>query len=263
MEQVIREGSHFVALLPALKDNYIFILGEDQGRFVAVIDPGEASPVIEWCHRHKKVVSHILLTHHHLDHIGGVRDLMQIFDCKVISSKYDQKRIPDSTQGLDDNESLNFCGFHAQALAIPGHTLGHMALYLPQQKWLFPGDTLFSLGCGRLFEGSASQLMNSLERLARLPGETLAFCAHEYTLTNGRFALSLIPEDQLLKKYLKQMKEIRDRGQATIPTTLSDQIQLNPFYRTNDPRLRKAIEVSESASPLDVFTRLRELRNQA
>lgn len=262
MGQIIRNDSHFVQTLPALRDNYIYVLGNEANNEVLAIDPGEAAPVLAWCKQSKKTISHILLTHHHPDHVGGVQELVQTYNCQVYASDFDKKRLPFVTRGLTDQETFSLLGLEFCGMLIPGHTLGHIAFSLSAQKWLFCGDTLFSLGCGRLFEGTPAQLMNSLQRLATLSPETLAFCGHEYTLANGEFALKLTPNNTQLNAFVAAMKKKRDSNLFTLPTTLADQMRLNPFYRTDDLALRKSIGFSATASNLEVFTRLRELRTQ-
>lgn len=235
-----------VDILPALKDNYIYMLrgaGE-----CAAVDPGEAAPVFRYLEEKGCRLTHILCTHHHWDHIDGVSELAQKTRCEVWASAYDQDRIPFATRGFEDDETFTLYDQKGRTLGIPGHTLGHMAFYFAQKPMLFPGDTLFSAGCGRLFEGTYEQMFESLGKLKALPKTTLIYFGHEYTVRNLEFVRSRWPQPQppILDRYFKESTERRHGGQPTTPSSMALELEINPFLR---------------ASTLDEFRSWREARN--
>lgn len=227
--------------LPARQDNYIYILrAKDQ---VGVVDPGEAKPVLEWCEKNQVRITHIFCTHHHLDHVDGVPEIKaQHSNAKVYCSAHDLSRIAGADLALQEGSPFLFAQLEIEPIMIPGHTLGHMALYLNSPGWLFCGDTLFGLGCGRLFEGTALQLRDSLLRLCQLPPSTLLFWGHEYTRRNLAFALKQAPNDLALKARAAVLLN----NDCTLPGRLDEEIRTNPFLQAPD---------------LEAFAHLRELRN--
>jgi len=218
--------------IPALKDNYIYLLhgaGE-----TAVIDPSLAAPVLEKLKQEGWKLDCILNTHHHWDHTDGNLELKEQTGAKVIGYSGDSKRIPGIDVQLEDGKIFKVCGQDARAIFIPGHTLGHIAYYFADSGNLFCGDTIFSLGCGRLFEGTAGQMYNSIEKIKALPSDTKIYCAHEYTKSNGRFAISIFPDNQDLKARIEEVRILRNDGKPTIPSTLELEIKTNPFLIAKD-----------------------------
>lgn len=220
--------------LPALADNYIWLMHDDQGR-AAVVDPGDADVVEKALAEHGLALRAILLTHHHPDHIGGVARLQQSHPVEIHAPN--DPRIDHVNQRVADGDVVELCGpdLRLEVLAVPGHTLSHIAYV--GAGWLFCGDTLFSLGCGRLFEGSPEQMLASLDRLSALPGVTQVCCAHEYTASNGRFALEVDPENPDLAERLAEVARLRGLSLPTLPVPLARELETNPFLRIDRPAL--------------------------
>lgn len=213
--------------IPVLKDNYIYILhGCGQ---TAVIDPSISAPVLQMLDKQGWKLDYILNTHHHNDHVGGNIELKAATGAKIVGYKDDAHRIPGIDIKLSDDDIFNVCGYDAEILFIPGHTLGHIAYYFAKKDMLFCGDTLFSLGCGRLFEGTPQQMFTSLAKIKALPKNTQIYCAHEYTQSNGNFALGLMPENKDLLARIEEVKNLRQDCKPTIPTSLSIELKTNPF----------------------------------
>lgn len=232
--------------LRALKDNFIYALTDGQGR-CAVIDPGESAPVAHFLKGHNLRLTHILCTHHHHDHVGGVADLVAQYGCEVAGSAKDieLKRIPHATITVSEKQPLQMWDRTVEILEVPGHTLGQICYFLREEKALFPGDTLFSAGCGRLFEGTPAQMFASLKKIKDLPSDTQIFFGHEYTLRNLEFVLQEDRRPEVMA-YKTQVEEKIARGEDTTPTLLKTELQVNPFLRAQD--------VAE-------FARWRETRN--
>jgi hydroxyacylglutathione hydrolase len=228
-----------VSLIPVLSDNYVFVLhGEGPGPAV-VVDPAVAAPVIHWLEQRGLVLETILHTHHHHDHIGGAAALLQRWpQAAVIASADDRARIPHQSQGVRGGDQLELLGRSLQVLAVPGHTAHHIAFYLPAQGGesghLFCGDTLFAGGCGRLFEGTPEQMHQSLQQLAELPGDTLVWCAHEYTVGNLRWAAAECPGDVAIAARLAAVEALRAKGEPTIPSSIALEQATNLFVQAAD-----------------------------
>lgn len=242
--------------LPAFQDNYIWLL--HNGRSAAVVDPGDAGPVLDFVTANGLRLTAILVTHHHHDHVGGVAELAQRFQAAVYGPAGEP--VPARTQAADPAQPvcLPALDIEFQVLPVPGHTRGHVAYYRP--KLLFCGDTLFGCGCGRLFEGSAQQMYASLARLAALPDDTGVYCAHEYTLANIRFARQVEPDSDALRAREAETRATRDRGLPTVPSTMALERATNPFLRVHEPAVRAAAEAHAGHSlpdPVTVFAALR------
>ncbi len=225
----------FIAL-PAFQDNYIWLIANEKTLQVAAVDPGDALPVITWLSRHPEYqLSTILITHHHRDHTGGVLTLKAATGCKVWGPANNSIQGIDRT--LEDGFKVQLFGEQLEVLAVPGHTLDHIAYYHadPDNPWLLSGDTLFAGGCGRLFEGSAEQMHQSLARLAALPDHTTIYCTHEYTQANLRFAHAVEPDNADIKTRLEVVDDLRSDGRMTLPTTLALEKRTNPFLRSEVP----------------------------
>lgn len=216
--------------IPAFEDNYIWALNNDEGRCL-IVDPGEAAPVLKAIAENQWQPEAILLTHHHNDHVGGVKELVQKFPQVVV---YGPAETQDKgvTQVVEDGDSALILGHEFSVFATPGHTLGHICYY--SKPYLFCGDTLFSGGCGRLFEGTPTQMYQSLKKINALPDDTLVCCAHEYTLANMKFALSILPHDPSINDYYRKVNELRVKKQITLPVILKNERKNNIFLRTED-----------------------------
>lgn len=248
----------------AFADNYIWLIHSPlYPERVAVVDPGEAAPVIAELNRTGLQLGAILLTHHHPDHIGGVPDLLRLAKVPVIGPADD--RVPTRTMSAVDGQSIELreLGLAFKTLEIPGHTLSHIAFW--GHDSVFCGDTLFSAGCGRTFEGTAQQMNHSLERLRALPPHTQVYCGHEYTAANLRFAKAVEPDNEAVVDYAKSVAALRADGTPSLPSVLSLEIQVNPFLRCDMPAVRRAAE-QRAGKPLqdnaDVFGTLRAWKDQ-
>lgn len=243
----------------AFTDNYIWIIIDDEHRTCHCIDPGDANPVFDFLEKKQLTLSNILLTHHHFDHQGGVGDLL---DCYPDAQVYgpNDPRMPAVNHPLSAEDVLRISNARFTILSIPGHTSTHIAYYEPSQKILFCGDTLFSAGCGRIFDSSAEQLFHSLQQLARLPEETKVYCAHEYTENNLRFASSIESENSQIQKMLNDLKGTND---CSLPSTIGLEKQINPFLRTTEPTITQyAVQQGASPTPLSVFKCIREQKDR-
>ncbi|MFT8472724.1 hydroxyacylglutathione hydrolase [Acetobacter persici] len=220
--------------IPVLSDNYSWLLRDTATGCTAIVDPGEAAPIEAVLEETGGRLDIILLTHHHADHVGGTDALRARYNARVAGPASEQARMPALDIPLHDKDTLAVGQSEGRVLAVPGHTLGHISYYFADPPTLFCGDTLFSLGCGRLFEGTAEQLFTSLKRFAPLPDETLVCCGHEYTEGNCAFALHAEPDNAALKARIAEVKRLRAVGQATVPSTLGEERATNPFLRAPD-----------------------------
>ncbi len=246
--------------IPAFADNYIWLIREPREGAVGVVDPGDATPVIDALTRAGWTLTHIFNTHHHADHIGGNRELKRLYNADVIGARADAARIPDMETCLGGGDAVRFGAETARVVDTPGHTVGHIAFYFPESKALFCGDTLFSLGCGRLFEGTAAQMWSSLSNLRALPDETLVCCGHEYTLSNARFALTVDPENADLQERAREVERRRAAGLPTLPSSIGLERRTNPFLRADDPALQANLGM-EGATAEQVFAELRRRKD--
>ena len=233
-----------------------------------VVDPGDAAPVLQALDKLSLTLAAILVTHHHADHVGGVRALHQATGAQVFGPA--REEVPAPFTPVMQGDQLDLLGQTVQVLDVPGHTAGHVAYFLPNaqpQPVLFCGDTLFSGGCGRIFEGTPAQMLASLDRLAALPAATQVCCAHEYTLSNLQFALAVEPRNSDLRTYVAQCQQLRAEGSPTLPAQLGTELQINPFLRARHPDVRHAVAQHAGLSALEqtndvaVFAALREWKN--
>jgi hydroxyacylglutathione hydrolase len=251
-----------ISALPAFTDNYIWLLQDYRSQRCAVVDPGDAAPVLAWLAQHPEwTLSDILITHHHHDHVGGVEQLKQRTGARVCGPA--SEHIPARDVALNDNDRINILGQEFEVLAVPGHTLGHIAFY--HHGLLFCGDTLFAAGCGRLFEGTPEQMHSSLTRLAALPEDTLVYCTHEYTLSNLRFAQAVEPTNPDIAGRLAKVTQLREADCMTLPSTLALEKLTNPFLRTGETSVKqKADERNglDNQGPSAVFAALRAWKDK-
>ncbi|MGI0490686.1 hydroxyacylglutathione hydrolase [Alkalinema pantanalense CENA528] len=251
--------------LPTSSTNYIFLLYSLAAKAAVVVDPTEADPVLEILTKLDADLLAILNTHHHWDHVGGNQTLLQTYpQAEVYASVQDRGRIPGQTQFLQAGDRITVFDRGAEVFFIPGHTRGHIAYYFPPalgETWgeLFCGDTIFSAGCGRLFEGTPAQMVQSLTQLKQLPDKTRIWCAHEYTLSNLKFALTVEPDNVDLYNRYQEVKALRDRHQPTIPTEMGLEKRTNPFLRWENPVIQQAMG---QADPIATFAELRHRKDR-
>ena len=223
-----------VEIIPCLQDNYSYIIIDESNNDACVIDPSEAKPIINFIENNKINLKYILNTHHHYDHVGGNLELKKKYSSTVVGFEGDKDRIPEIDILVKDNQIWKENNFEAKIIHIPGHTTGHIGYYFSNEKIIFSGDTLFSLGCGKIFEGTYNQMYESINKFKNLPLDTKIYCGHEYTLQNSKFCIKYDPLNQnLINKILKIKKKISN-GTPTLPTTLEDELKCNIFLRAND-----------------------------
>jgi hydroxyacylglutathione hydrolase len=251
--------------LPAFSDNYIWLLQDPQQHRCAVVDPGDASPVLDWLAAHPGwQLSDILLTHHHPDHTGGVARLKAATAARVLGPALET--IAGCDLPLQDGAQIRVLDCDWQIMHLPGHTLGHIAFYHadPQQPLLFCGDTLFAAGCGRLFEGTPEQMFNSLQRLAALPEQTGVYCTHEYTLSNLHFARAVEPDNPCIRQRLQEVAALREQQRITLPSSIGLEKRSNPFLRSAEPAVNALAAArlgKQQCSALEAFAELRRWKD--
>lgn len=250
-----------IVQLPVLTDNYIYLIHDPDSGETAVVDPALAEPVLDTLHDHDWQLKYILNTHHHWDHVGGNLEIKALTGCRIIASVADQHRIPGIDIAVSEGDTITLGRHKARILFTPGHTSGHIVYHFAEDELLFCGDTLFVMGCGRLFEGSAEQLWHSLQKLKGLPGSTRIYCTHEYTQNNGRFALTVEPDNLQLQQKMARVGQLRAMQQPTVPSTIEEELATNPFFREESFELQKSINMADR-KPVDVFTEIRKLKDR-
>lgn len=246
--------------IPVLSDNYVYVLHEPGTGATAAVDPAVAEPVQELLAARGWTLTHILNTHHHHDHTGGNTALKRATGCAVVGARKDAGRIPGIDIEVGNRDSIMLGNAAAMVFEVPGHTSGHIAYWFPDSHALFCGDTLFSLGCGRLFEGTAEEMWRSLLTLRDLPGETRVYCAHEYTQANARFARTVERDNPDLLERAAEVDRLRREGRPTVPSTIAQECAANPFLRADQPAVQKAVGM-EGAAPAAVFAELRRRKD--
>ena len=235
-----------VEIIPCLRDNYSYLIINENNNDACVVDPSEAKPVIDFINKNNINLKYILNTHHHYDHIGGNKELKEKYNATVVGFKNDAKRIPEIDVLVEDNQVWKKDNFEVKIIHIPGHTTGHIAFYFFNEKIIFTGDTLFSLGCGKIFEGTYKEMFESLSKIKNLPEDTKIYCGHEYTLQNSKFCIEHDPQNQDLQKKITKINEKLINNVPTIPSILKDEKECNIFLR---------------AKNVESFSKLRDLKD--
>ena len=223
---------HVIDVKNALQ-NYIWLIEDCQTKDVIVVDPTEADLVKKYCDEHQLSLKQIWLTHWHKDHIGGVPELITEKNIPVYGPREELSHIPFLSHPLMHDDQFEFNGLKTEIIAVPGHTLGHIVYFIDELDTVFCGDTLFAMGCGRMFEGTPEQFYHSLNRLASLPPRTQVYCTHEYTLSNAQFALHIEPENRAIQQRAEEIRQLRERGETTLPSTIELELETNPFLRVD------------------------------
>ena len=247
--------------VPCLKDNYAYLVYDRGEGVCGVVDASEAEPVKQALESRGLKLTHILSTHHHMDHVGGNLALKQAFGTEVVGAAKDAARIPGIDTGLKEGEVFSLGSHKARVLEIPAHTSQHIAFWFEEDRAVFTGDTLFAMGCGRLFEGTAEMMWASLSKLMCLPDDARVYCGHEYTEANGRFALTVEPENRDLLARMADVRATRAKGLPTIPSTIGLEKKTNPFLRAQSPEIRHSLGLEE-ASNIDVFAETRRRKDK-
>ncbi len=242
--------------IPTRSDNYVYLLRESSTGNAAVVDPSDAEPVLETLDMFGWNLTHILTTHHHNDHVGGVPEIKEKTRCIVVGPKADRDRIPMIDVEVADGDTYELYGASAKVWDVPGHTAGHIAYWFAESRALFCGDTLFALGCGRVFEGTHEQMYNSISKFSEVPDETWVYCAHEYTSSNAKFALHVDPDNADLQAYAKQIEARRAAGVSTVPSLMGVERRTNPFLRADDASFAKVLGM-DGRTPVEVFAEIR------
>ena len=237
-----------IVRIPVLNDNYVWLIHDDASGETVVIDPSVAEPVLAEAAARGWTITQIWNTHWHPDHTGGNAEIRAATGCTITGPAAEAARIPTLDRLVKEGDEVQLGNVTARVMEVPAHTAGHIAYYVPEEAMLFCGDTLFAMGCGRLFEGTAEQMFNAMSRFAELPPVTKVYCAHEYTLSNGRFAVTVEPHNAALIARMAEVEAAREKGEATVPTTIALERATNPFMRAND-----AAELAERRTAKDNF----------
>ncbi len=250
-----------IVQIPCLQDNYGYLIHAASAGLTAAVDTPDANAINDALKTRGWRLTHILNTHHHFDHTGGNMSLKGHWGCEVVGPAADDARIPGIDTTLADGDLFDFGGHDARVFDVPGHTRGHIAYYFAGDDVVFVGDTLFALGCGRLFEGTPAQMWTSLQKLLALPDETIVYCAHEYTEANARFALCVDPQNEALQSRAIKISEMRARGEPTVPTSIGLERRTNPFVRPESESLRQSLDMID-ASNVEVFAEVRARKDR-
>ena len=246
-----------IITIPCLADNYAFVAHDAASGETAVIDIPEAAPILSALAERSWTLSHVLITHHHWDHVGGLDEVLAAFPrAKVIGAKADEARLPPLGQAVREDDTISIGDEKGTVIDVSGHTVGHIAYHFPGSDAVFTADSLMALGCGRVFEGTAPQMWASLSKLAALPPETIVYSGHEYTQSNGKFAATIEPQNADLISRLRDIDAARSAGQPTVPSSLALELATNPFLRAGEPAVQRLVGM-EGADPADVFAEIR------
>lgn len=251
-----------IAQFISLNDNIGLLVRDAATGATASVDAPDGEAIAREAERRGWLLTHLLLTHHHLDHVQGTQALKARFpQMQVVGARSDAHRLPPLDLAVGEGDIISLGKARARVLETPGHTLGHLAFHFEEEAAVFVGDTLFSLGCGRVFEGTMAMMQRSLERIADLPMETRIYCGHEYTQANGRFARTVDPDNPLLLERLREVDALRATGKVTLPTTVALECATNPFLRVEEPEVARAMGMPEADS-LEIFAQMRERKNR-
>ena len=248
-----------IDIIPCLSDNYSYLIHEERTNTVSIVDPSDFSTCDEKIKKYNKL-DYILNTHHHADHIDGNLKLKKKYNSKILGFGLDKLRIPGIDISLKENQKHKIGNLEFEVIFVPGHTKGHIAFFFRKEKVVFTGDTLFSLGCGRVFEGTHKEMFESLNKLKNLPLDTKVFCGHEYTKSNLKFCLAYDEQNVLLKQKEKRVEDKLRNNLPTIPTTIEEEIKTNIFLRCDDPSIKQILNL-DTASDDRVFSKLRDLKD--
>ena len=248
-----------IEIIPCLRDNYSYLIHEERTNTVSIIDPSDFSTCDKKIIKYSKL-DYILNTHHHADHIDGNLKLKKKYNSKILGFGLDKIRIPGIDISLKENQKYKIGNLEFEVIFVPGHTKGHIAFFFREEKVVFTGDTLFSLGCGRVFEGTHKEMFESLNKLKNLPFDTKVYCGHEYTKSNLKFCLTYDKENILLKKKEKKVEDKLRNNLPTIPTTIEEEIKTNIFLKCDDPSIKQLLNL-QTASDDKVFSKLRDLKD--
>ena len=235
-----------IEIIPCLKDNYSYLVIDEKKNIACVVDPSESEPIIRYLNNNKIDLKFILNTHHHYDHVGGNKKLKEKYGANIVGFKGDQDKIPEIDILVNDQEIWKYEDFEAKIIHVPGHTLGHICFHFYNNKSVFTGDTLFSLGCGKIFEGTYSQMYESLKKIKELPLDTEVFCGHEYTFDNSKFCLEYDQNNKYLKNKILEIKEKLKNNLPTIPSTIKEELECNIFLKSKN---------------VETFSKLRDLKD--
>ncbi|MGZ5621780.1 MAG: hydroxyacylglutathione hydrolase [Methylobacter sp.] len=249
-----------ILTLPVLNDNYIYLLHDPVSGETAVVDPAVAQPILDILDQKGWQLTSILNTHHHSDHVGGNLELKLKTGCTIIAPLSDRHRIPGIDRSVVDGDEITLGKHSAGVISTPGHTSGHVVYHFADDNMLFCGDTLFVMGCGRLFEGTAEQMWHSLQKLKALPASTQIYCAHEYTQNNGRFALTVEPDNRELQQRMDTVNQLRAKHLPTVPSTIEQELDTNPFFREDSLALQQTVNMVNK-KPVEVFAEIRRLKD--
>ena len=246
--------------IPCLSDNYAFLLRDHDSGKVALIDVPEAAPILAELKARGWEVSQIWLTHHHDDHVMGLAAVLKEHDANVIGAKADVHRLPALDRKVDEGDKITLGALEAEVIDVSGHTVGHIAFYVPAAKTAFTADSLMALGCGRLFEGTPAQMWDSLQKMMAWPSDTVICSGHEYTAANAKFALTVDPDNPALISRAKAIEAARKKGEATVPSSLETELNTNPFLRAADPAIRATLRM-QTATDAEVFAEIRKRKD--
>ena len=249
-----------IKIVKCLTDNYSYIIFNEENLLCTVVDPSESEPIIEEIEINNLKLKYIFNTHHHYDHVGGNKKLKEKYNCKVVGFEKDKDRIPEIDIALKDNQKWKNELFECSILHIPGHTSGHICIYIKELKALFTGDTLFSLGCGRIFEGTYKEMYKSLSKLKKFPLNTRIYCGHEYTKKNSDFCLSIDSKNSKLINKINEINKNIQNEKPTIPSILEDELECNIFLRSDNMEIQKQLGINKD-DPIKTFAKLRDLKD--
>lgn len=250
-----------IVTIPCLSDNYAFLAHDAASGETALVDAPEAGPILKALADRGWRLSHVLLTHHHWDHVDGLDAILAEHPAQVVGAAADAERLPKLDLQVSEADTVSVGGEAGRVIDVSGHTVGHIAFHFPETGVVFTADSLMALGCGRLFEGTAPQMWESLQKLAALPRDTVVCSGHEYTQNNGKFAITVDPDNSALQARIEDVAAMRGHDEATVPTTLGLELDTNPFLRADDPGVQRAVGM-EGADPVEVFAEIRARKDR-